>query len=111
MPTPQRWRSPRSENRTNKSRGRACTGRAGRYMTGAKRCKDCANIVVPILRSGILAAKFCQENRHAEVAAVFERSIYLRSKEMFLCIGEPAIGNGPLRLIADFGVSRPFATL
>ncbi len=58
---------------------------------------------VPIVRSGILAREFCRQVAHAEVAAVFDRSIYLRCADMFVCLGEPAIGNGPLTLIADFG--------
>jgi len=37
---------------------------------------------------------------------VFERSLYLRHQDEFICIGEPAIGNGPLTLIGDVGVSR-----
>ena len=61
---------------------------------------------IPILRSGILAWEFCQGGDRAEVVAVFERSVYLRSAEMFVCIGEPSIGNGPVTLIADFGSSN-----
>jgi hypothetical protein len=62
---------------------------------------------VPIVRSGALAREFCRQVAHAEVAAVFERSIYLRSGDMFVCLGEPGIGNGPLTLIADFRVPPP----
>ena len=65
-------------------------------------------IIVPILRSGIPAREFCRRGPHAEVEAVFERSLYLRSGDMFVCIGEPAIGNGALTLIADFGGARRF---
>ena len=54
---------------------------------------------------------FADAGSHAKVEAVFERSIYLRSGDMFVCVGEPAIGNGPLTLIADFGVSRPLTSL
>jgi hypothetical protein len=61
--------------------------------------------VVPILRSGIPAREVCQHNGFAEVAAVFDRSLYLRAGDMFICIGEPDIGNGPLTLIADRGAA------
>jgi hypothetical protein len=56
---------------------------------------------VPIRRAGCVAAELCKTPARAEVAAVFERSFYLRSGDRFICIGEPAIGNGPLTLIAD----------
>jgi hypothetical protein len=60
-----------------------------------------AGIVIPVLRAGILAEEFCRRARLAEVAAAFDRCIYLRTGERFVCIGEPAIGNGPLTLIVD----------
>jgi Protein of unknown function (DUF2877) len=56
---------------------------------------------VPILRSGILARAFCRHARVAEVAAVFDRSLYLRAGDVFICIGKLDMGNGPLTLIAD----------
>ena len=59
-------------------------------------------ITIPILRSGILARKFCRAGACAEVMAVFERSLYLRCADMFLCIGTPSIGNGPITMIGDF---------
>jgi uncharacterized protein DUF2877 len=58
--------------------------------------------VVPILRSGTLARQFCRRRAHAEIAAVFERSLYLCFNDTFVCLGEPAIGSGPLTLIAGF---------
>ena len=61
---------------------------------------------IPIRRSGVLAQQFCRSTAHANVEAVFERSLYLRHHDAFICIGEPTIGNGPLTLIADTGVSR-----
>src|SRR5262245_44428068 len=67
---------------------------------------DAASDVVTIVRSGVLAREFCRQNSHAEVAAVFERSLYLRAGDMFVCLGAPAIGNGPLTLIADFRPAR-----
>jgi hypothetical protein len=63
---------------------------------------------VPILRSGILAAEFCRHRARADIAAVFDRSFYLRAGDRFVCVGAPGIGNGPSTLIADFGASfRP----
>ena len=59
--------------------------------------------VVPILRSGILARDFCDRIGFASVEAVFERCLYLRSGDDFVCIGEPDIGNGPITLIANPG--------
>jgi hypothetical protein len=56
---------------------------------------DRPDVVVPILRSGILARQFCERVACAHVDAVFERCIYLRSGDDFVCIGEPGIGNGP----------------
>jgi hypothetical protein len=66
-------------------------------ITAARR--GCAGGVrdIPILQSGILARKFCQDGAPAEVEAVFDRSIYLRRGDMFVCIGEPTIGNSRSR--------------
>jgi hypothetical protein len=50
---------------------------------------------VAVLRAGVVARDFCRRGGDAEVAAVFERSFYLRSGKEFICIGEPAVGNGP----------------
>jgi hypothetical protein len=75
-----------------------------RSHAGPDRC-------VPILRSGILARGFSRHHADAEVAAVFDRSLYLRSADMFICIGEPSIGNGPLTLIADLGGARKLSDL
>ena len=61
---------------------------------------DCATII-PIRRAGVVAAEFCRTPARAEVAAVFERSFYLRAGDLFVCVGAPAIRNGPLTLIAD----------
>ena len=67
---------------------------------------DTVSDVVSVVRAGVLAREFCRRSTRAEVAAVFERSIYLRSADMFICLGEPSIGNGPLTLVADFSPSR-----
>jgi hypothetical protein len=53
----------------------------------------------------------CRRGGRGEVAAVFERSLYVRAGDDFICIGEPAIGNGPTTLIiaarmAEFGLRR-----
>jgi Protein of unknown function (DUF2877) len=62
---------------------------------------------VAVLRAGVVAREACRGGRYGEVAAVFERSCYLRSGEDFICIGEPAIGNGPTTVI----VPAPVAAL
>jgi hypothetical protein len=62
-----------------------------------------AEVIVPILRSGVLAQEFCRSHARATVEAVFERSFYLRSGDEFICVGEPEIGNGPLTLIGNLG--------
>ena len=64
---------------------------------------DRADVVVPILRSGVLAQDFCRRRARATVEAVFERSFYLRAGDEFICVGEPDIGNGPLTLIGHPG--------
>jgi len=61
-------------------------------------------VVIRIRRAGVVAAEFCNTSGDAEVAAVFERSFYLRADDLFVCVGEPAIGNGPLTLLADMRV-------
>ena len=63
-------------------------------------------IAVPIRRAGVLAQDICRRGGVAEVAAVFDRSLYLRAGEAFICIGEPAIGNGPLTLVVDGSLPR-----
>jgi hypothetical protein len=62
-------------------------------------------MIVPILQAGVLAQHFCALIERATVEAVFARSLYLRSGDRFLCIGEPDIGNGPLTLIGDISLS------
>ena len=68
---------------------------------GNKSVHDAVYGTVPIVRSGILAREFCRHGARAGIAGVFDRSFYLRSGDMFICVGDPAIGNGPLTLIAD----------
>jgi uncharacterized protein DUF2877 len=62
---------------------------------------------IPITQSGILAEEFCRDCRSAEVAAVFDRSFYLRSGDTFICIASSEVGNGPLTLVADNRSFRP----
>jgi hypothetical protein len=64
-----------------------------------------------VLRAGVIARDACRRGGHGEVAAVFERSCYLRFGDDFICIGEPAIGNGSTTLIvaarlADLGLRQ-----
>jgi hypothetical protein len=61
--------------------------------------------VIPVRRAGVVAAEFCKAPARAEVAAVFGRSFHLRCGDLFVCVGEPAIGNGPLTLIADMAAA------
>jgi hypothetical protein len=61
------------------------------------------DVIVPILRSGILAQQFCRRVARANVEAVFQRSFYLRCGDEFICVGQPDIGNGPLTLIGNLG--------
>jgi Protein of unknown function (DUF2877) len=61
---------------------------------------------VPVRRAGVLARDICRGGGRGEIAAVFERSLYLRIGEEFICIGEPAIGNGPTTLIITARVAE-----
>jgi hypothetical protein len=56
--------------------------------------------VIPVARAGVLTQAMRRRGGRGDVAAVFDRSFYVRIGDEFLCIGEPAIGNGPLTLIA-----------
>jgi hypothetical protein len=67
--------------------------------------------IVPVVRSGMLAREFCRHGATAEVAAVFKRSLYLRSADTFVCVGERSVGNGPLTLIADLDGARRLSDL
>jgi hypothetical protein len=66
-------------------------------------------IVMPVLRAGVLARNLCRRRARGHVAAVFARSFHIRVGAAFLCVGEPAIGNGPWTLIAELGT--PLAML
>jgi Protein of unknown function (DUF2877) len=72
---------------------------------------ESARSSIAILRSGILAQELCRLGAPATVEAVFERSLYLRSGDTFVCIGEADVGNGPLTLIADCGPTRRLSHL
>jgi Protein of unknown function (DUF2877) len=61
---------------------------------------------VAVVRAGVLARQVCQRGSQGEVAAVFDRCFYLRVGEDFICIGEPAIGNGPTTVIVAARVAR-----
>jgi hypothetical protein len=67
--------------------------------------------VVPILGCGVLAREACRRGCDLTIAAAFARCIYLRSGTTFLCVGEPALGNGPLTLVADLRAHRGFSGL
>jgi Protein of unknown function (DUF2877) len=72
---------------------------------------DPRRTTIAILRAGVLAREFCRQSPPAAIEAVFGRSLYLRSGEMFICIGETVVGNGPLTLVADCGPTRPLASV
>jgi hypothetical protein len=75
---------------------------------------DCGADVDPsvaVKRAGVVARAVCRRGGRGEVAAVFERSLYLRLGDDFICIGDPTIGNGPTTLIiaarvAELGLQR-----
>jgi len=54
---------------------------------------------IAVLRAGVVARDLCRRGQRGEVAAMFERSFYLRIGDDFICIGKPSIGNGPTTLI------------
>lgn len=60
-------------------------------------------VIIPMLRWGVLAQEFCKSVSRANVEAVFERCLYLRCGNEFICVGAPDIGNGPLTLIGNLG--------
>jgi hypothetical protein len=62
--------------------------------------------VVPVVRAGVLAREIFRRGGQGEIAAVFDRSFYLRRGDDFICIGEPAIGNGPTTLIVAARVAE-----
>ncbi len=74
-------------------------------MTVHLRAPVAGTMIIPIRRAGVVAAELCKNPARAEVATVFERSFHLRSGDLFVCVGEPAIGNAPLTLIADARVA------
>jgi Protein of unknown function (DUF2877) len=61
---------------------------------------------VTVLRAGVVARELCRRGGTAEVAAVSERSFYLRIGEDFICVGEQAIGNGPTTVIVAARVAE-----
>jgi len=66
---------------------------------------------VAVKRAGVVARAVCRRGGRGEVAAVFERSLYLQLGDDFICIGDPAIGDGPTTLIiaarvAELGLRR-----
>jgi Protein of unknown function (DUF2877) len=61
---------------------------------------------VPVVRAGVLAREVCRRGGRGEVAAVFDRSFYLRIGEDFIYIGAPEIPNGPTTLIVAARVAE-----
>jgi hypothetical protein len=63
---------------------------------------------VEIISIGARAARLLSAHGDWTVAAVFDRSLYLRSGEAFVCIGDTSIGNGPLNILIPTGVIPAF---
>jgi uncharacterized protein DUF2877 len=61
---------------------------------------------IPVVRAGVVAREVCRCGGRGAVATVFERSFYVRIGEEFLCIGEPALANGPTTLIVAARVAQ-----
>jgi len=76
-----------------------------------RRSADRPDVVVPILRAGVLARRFCESVAFANVEAAFERCLYLRCGDDFVCIGTPDIGNGPMTLIGNLPVMPTLSSL
>ena len=56
---------------------------------------------VDTLRIGPVAADILQHDGEAEVAAVFERSIYVAAPRGYVCIGTETIGDGPINVLVQ----------
>ena len=63
-----------------------------------------------IMRIGEFAARFLAAHATANIAAVFERSLYLESGGAFVCLGDASIGDGPLNAIMDGSAATWIAT-
>ena len=61
------------------------------------------DVIVPILRAGVLAQEFCRTSRARTSKPFSSACFYLRCGDQFICVGEPDIGNGPLTLIGNLG--------
>ncbi len=53
------------------------------------------------LRIGKAAGRLLSSQQVGGIAAVFDRSLYIKAGEMFCCIGASGIGDGPLNLIVS----------
>ncbi len=56
---------------------------------------------------GARAARLLGEHATWTVEAVFDRSLYIRSADEFICIGDASIGDGPLNAALIFGSTLP----
>lgn len=62
-----------------------------------------------IVSIGARAASALRRHQRWTAVAQFERSLYLRHGDAFVCIGDPSIGDGPLNVIVEEGVMPAFA--
>jgi Protein of unknown function (DUF2877) len=61
-------------------------------------------LIISIGRHAAATLRSCTE---LQVAAVFERSLYLRHGNDFICIGDASIGDGPLNALVSHFDQRP----
>ena len=60
---------------------------------------------------GSIAREILTPGTAVEIAAVFERSVYLQLGGSFVCAGVSEIGNGPINLLIDCPAAADFASL
>ena len=51
--------------------------------------------------AGPIAARAVRDGARGRVHSVFERSAYLGIRDQLICLGPPALGNGPLNLLCE----------
>src|SRR5690606_8754614 len=80
---------------------RSCAARHSRQDRYAHRPR--MNAPVSLARVDLIGVDALRalEPGAGEIAAVFRRSLYIRSGEAWACIGTPGIGAGPLNIVTD----------
>jgi Protein of unknown function (DUF2877) len=59
-----------------------------------------------IISIGARAARLLATHSDWVIAATFERSLYIRSGDAFVCIGDASIGDGPLNVLTPTGEAK-----